>query len=90
MKLLTINSGNRYTDNMTKRAIKYIRKGVVALVGSLVLVIGIILIPLPGPGLLVCLLGLFIFSLEFDWAKPHVERLKRKLKEATQRPKSNK
>jgi uncharacterized protein (TIGR02611 family) len=36
--------------------------------------LGIILIPLPGPGILVVLLGLFILSLEFEWAKNYLEK----------------
>jgi uncharacterized protein (TIGR02611 family) len=47
---------------------------VIAVVGMIVFVIGIILIPLPGPGLVVCFAALVIWSLEFDWFKPHVDR----------------
>ena len=64
-----------------KFLVKYLRKIVVAIIGTIVLIIGIILIPLPGPGLLICLAALFIYSLEFDWVKPHIERLKKQLKE---------
>jgi uncharacterized protein (TIGR02611 family) len=54
------------------------RKVFLGLVGSLVLLLGLIMIPVPGPGLLICLLGLFILSLEFEWAKPHMDRIKAK------------
>jgi uncharacterized protein (TIGR02611 family) len=57
-----------------------LRKVLFGILGSIVLILGIILLPLPGPGLLVCLLGLFLLSLEFDWAKPHMERIKRRLR----------
>lgn len=40
----------------------------VAVVGSAVLVIGIILIPYPGPGWLVVFAGLAILATEFSWA----------------------
>ncbi len=59
--------------------VKGIRKVVFGTLGMLVLAIGLILLVLPGPGLLVCVLGLFILSLEFDWAKVHKERLTAKL-----------
>jgi uncharacterized protein (TIGR02611 family) len=62
------------------RVYSYIRKIVVLVIGVPLFVIGIILIPLPGPGLLVCFLALFIISLEYDFAKPHVERIKQELK----------
>jgi uncharacterized protein (TIGR02611 family) len=68
-----------------KHSVKYIRKVVIGLVGGLVLIIGLILIPLPGPGFLVVFLGVFILSLEFEWFKPHVERTK-KLVKSTAKP----
>jgi hypothetical protein len=43
------------------------------LVGFPLLVVGIILIPLPGPGVLVSLLAFFVLSLGFDWAKKYLE-----------------
>ncbi|CAN5374946.1 hypothetical protein BH24ACT7_BH24ACT7_04330 [soil metagenome] len=53
------------------------RKVGVLLVGVPVLLLGIALIPLPGPGTLVVLAGLAILSLEFAWA----ERLSGKIKD---------
>ena len=41
---------------------------VVGLVGSLIIVVGIILLPLPGPGWLIIFAGLFVLSTEFEWA----------------------
>lgn len=40
----------------------------VALVGALVVVTGIVLIPLPGPGWLIVFLGLSILATQFAWA----------------------
>lgn len=59
-----------------RRVVGAIRKIAVLLVGLPVIIVGVILIPLPGPGLLVCLLGLFILSLEFEWAKPYMYKIK--------------
>jgi uncharacterized protein (TIGR02611 family) len=52
------------------------RKLLVSLAGFPIILLGIILIPLPGPGILVVILGLFILSLEFDWAKRYFESAK--------------
>ena len=41
----------------------------VGVLGGLVVAIGIVLIPFPGPGWAIVILGLAIWSLEFTWAK---------------------
>ena len=51
---------------LTQRTLKRIAIGVI---GFIVVVAGILLIPLPGPGLLVVIAGLSILALEFAWAK---------------------
>ncbi|WP_268891327.1 TIGR02611 family protein [Actinokineospora pegani] len=52
--------------NPTTRAVW--RTGV-GVVGSLVLVLGVVLIPYPGPGWLVVFAGLAILAAEFRWAR---------------------
>jgi uncharacterized protein (TIGR02611 family) len=42
---------------------------VIALVGLLVVLIGIVLIPFPGPGWLIVIGGLAIWAIEFVWAQ---------------------
>lgn len=59
---------------------KSLRVMLVSLVGFPLLVLGLILIPAPGPGLLVCLLALLILSTEFPWAKRYQDSLKARLK----------
>lgn len=66
---------------------KYLRKIIVALIGIPLIILGIILIPLPGPGLLVSFAGLFVLSLEFEWAKPYMERIKKQLDKVVQNSK---
>ena len=44
-------------------------KGFVSVAGALVVVIGIILIPLPGPGWFLVIGGLAIWAVEFHWAR---------------------
>ncbi|WP_433791375.1 TIGR02611 family protein [Actinoplanes sp. CA-252034] len=41
----------------------------VGIVGGLVVAIGIILIPFPGPGWAIVILGLAILAIEFHWAR---------------------
>lgn len=64
-----------YTDNM-KRVKVWLAKLLALVVGIPILVLGVILIPLPGPGILLCLLGFFVLSLAFDWPKPYLEKMK--------------
>lgn len=44
-------------------------KLVVAVVGTMVIAVGVVLLPLPGPGWLVILAGLALLALEFAWAR---------------------
>lgn len=60
---------------------KIIRQIVVAAIGIPLLIIGIILIPVPGPGLLVCFIALLILAAEFDSLKPMRDKVKAKLKD---------
>lgn len=62
------------------RTTKAIRKIVVAAIGLPLLIVGIILIPLPGPGLVVCFLAFLVLSLEFDWAAKSLDKSKKELK----------
>jgi uncharacterized protein (TIGR02611 family) len=41
----------------------------IGILGSLVVALGLVLIPLPGPGWAIVILGLAIWALEFTWAK---------------------
>ncbi|WP_203819910.1 TIGR02611 family protein [Paractinoplanes ferrugineus] len=41
----------------------------IGVLGTLVVALGIVLIPFPGPGWAIVILGLAIWSLEFTWAK---------------------
>jgi uncharacterized protein (TIGR02611 family) len=46
-----------------------VQKTLVTLLGWSVLLLGIVMIPYPGPGWLVVFLGLSILAKEFDWAR---------------------
>ena len=54
-----------------------------AVAGFAVLLVGIVLIPLPGPGLLVIAAGLFMLALEFAWAERLLHRTGVRLEQVT-------
>ena len=58
---------------------------VVFVVGLAVVVAGVIMLPLPGPGWLVIFGGMAIWATEFVWAQLVLRWTKRKVSEATQR-----
>ena len=63
-----------------KKSYRVIRRIIVAIIGVPIVVLGIILIPLPGPGILVTILGLFVLSLEFESVKKPLDKYLAKLK----------
>jgi uncharacterized protein (TIGR02611 family) len=46
-----------------------VRRILILLIGSTVVVVGILLLVLPGPGILVIVVGLAILATEFAWAE---------------------
>ncbi|RKN10944.1 TIGR02611 family protein [Streptomyces radicis] len=57
----------------------------VFVVGLVVVVIGVIMLPLPGPGWLVIFAGMAIWATEFVWAQLVLRWTKRKVAQAAQR-----
>ncbi|WP_175412839.1 TIGR02611 family protein [Streptomyces sp. TRM64462] len=57
----------------------------VFLIGLAVVVVGIIMLPLPGPGWFVIFAGMAIWATEFVWAQLVLRWTKRKVTEAAQR-----
>jgi tellurite resistance protein TerC len=51
---------------------------VIAIVGGTILLIGLVMLVLPGPGLLVIPIGLGILGIEFAWARVWLKRVKQK------------
>ena len=60
-------------------AFETIKRIVVAIIGTTVLVIGILLLVLPGPAFIVIPLGLGILATEFMWARRLLSKFKEKL-----------
>lgn len=61
------------------RTLKQIKRVIVGIVGTTVLIIGILLLVLPGPAFLVIPLGLGILATEFVWARRLLRKIKEKL-----------
>ena len=55
----------------------------IGVLGGLVVAVGIVLIPFPGPGWAIVILGLAIWALEFAWAKHLLEFTKRHVRSWT-------
>jgi uncharacterized protein (TIGR02611 family) len=52
----------------------------VGIVGGLIVALGLVAIPLPGPGWLIVIAGLFVLATEFTWAERLLEFTKRHVK----------
>ncbi len=64
------------TTNQTESS--KLKKIVIGSAGGLVTIVGIVLIPYPGPGWLVVFAGLGILAREFQWAQDILDTLKEK------------
>lgn len=60
-----------------KILIKSARKIGVTVAGIILLAVGALLLVLPGPGILVIILGLIVLSWEYEWAKHHLHKARR-------------
>lgn len=69
-------------DVMFETALKTARKVVILVIGSTVVLFGVVLIFIPGPAFVVIPVGLAILALEFAWAKNLLDRLKARLNTA--------
>lgn len=72
---------HRFRSWLARRhpAIRIAYRVLIALLGTVVIVIGLIIVPLPGPGWLIVFGGLAILATEFAWAKRLARWLKRQL-----------
>jgi uncharacterized protein (TIGR02611 family) len=62
-----------------------VRRVSVLLLGMAILAAGVVMLVLPGPGLLVMGLAIAVLALEFDWAKRLAERAGRLVRELSHR-----
>ena len=61
---------------MLIKTIRSAKRMIVIIFGFTILLLGIALLFLPGPGILIIILGLFILSAEYVWAKKLMNRVK--------------
>ena len=66
-----------------RRAVDHGYRICVGIVGALVVVVGLVTIPLPGPGWFTVLAGLFVLATEFLWAERLLEFTRRHVKRWT-------
>ena len=66
---------------MIFKSLKQLKRVVIGIIGTSILIIGIAMIVLPGPAFIVIPVGLSILATEFVWAKKLVERFKDKFEQ---------
>jgi uncharacterized protein (TIGR02611 family) len=59
-------------------SLRQVRRVAIAVMGGTLLLVGVALLVLPGPGLVVLALGLALLSVEFAWARVWLKRVKQK------------
>jgi tellurite resistance protein TerC len=65
---------------------KQVRRVAIGVIGFTVLLIGVVMIVLPGPAIIVIPLGLAILATEFIWARRLLNRVRGQLKDKTLLP----
>jgi uncharacterized protein (TIGR02611 family) len=58
---------------------KILRRIVLTIVGVAILAVGAVMLVAPGPGFLVLALGLFVLSLEYEWAHKRLDYVRQKV-----------
>lgn len=61
------------------RSVRLLRRLAVAVMGSLVVVVGLVLVPLPGPGWAIVFAGVALLGTEFSWAERLLRVLRHRL-----------
>jgi len=56
--------------------IKNIKRAIIFVIGITIFLIGLALLFLPGPGILIIIVGLVILAVEFIWARKMLKRIK--------------
>ena len=64
--------------------VRTLRVAVVGIVGAALLVAGVVMLVLPGPGLLVIVAGLAVLATEFAWAERWLRRARERASKAGQ------
>jgi uncharacterized protein (TIGR02611 family) len=55
-----------------KNLVRLLRRIAVTVVGTVILAVGLVFLAAPGPGILVILLAVAVFAIEYQWARRHL------------------
>jgi uncharacterized protein (TIGR02611 family) len=64
---------------------RLLRRIAVTVVGTVILAVGVVLLVAPGPGLLVILLALIVFAVEYEWARRRLVSVRDRARSAADR-----
>jgi len=77
-------AGSRWRGRLAaRRTTDHVYRVCVGIVGGLIVAVGLVTIPLPGPGWLTVIAGLFVLATEFIWAERLLEFTKKHVKRWT-------
>jgi hypothetical protein len=62
--------------------VRLLRRIALTIVGTVILAVGVVLLVAPGPGLLVIVLALIVFAVEYDWARRRLVTVRDKARSA--------
>lgn len=77
-----------FISSITNTVKKHGKRAGIFVVGWVIVLAGIAMLVLPGPGLLVIIAGLSVLGIEFAWAAKLRDQAKDKAKAATEKAKS--
>ncbi|HEX7268141.1 MAG TPA: PGPGW domain-containing protein [Streptosporangiaceae bacterium] len=56
--------------------VRLLRRIAITVVGTVILAVGVVLLVAPGPGLLVIVLALIVFAVEYEWARRRLDAVR--------------
>ena len=65
--------------------VRLLRRITVTVAGTVILAVGVVLLVAPGPGLLVILLALIVFAVEYEWARRRLVTVRDKARSAAEK-----
>jgi uncharacterized protein (TIGR02611 family) len=65
--------------------VRLLRRIALTVVGTVILAVGVVLLVAPGPGLLVILLALIVFAVEYEWARRRLGTVRDKARSAAEK-----
>src|SRR6478672_8993672 len=65
--------------------VRLLRRIALTVVGTVILAVGVVLLVAPGPGLLVILLALIVFGVEYEWARRRLVTVRDKARSAAEK-----